>query len=202
MDASPKMTIANPRQLRRADRRAGLDLLLRHVASDLVNRADRRNLSLILTDRLRQLAHVRSVGLKEISSTMRSVQPVRARDYVAFAVPVKEEGRQVMLEASFDTRTGPDDWTCQLLEAAASVAGVLLETERLASTPAPLTPVERDGAAPLIGSSETMRLLRERVERVANTNFTVLIEGESGVGKELVARQIHALGPRRQGPFV
>ena len=47
-----------------------------------------------------------------------------------------------------------------------------------------------------------MRLLRERVERVANTNFTVLIEGESGVGKELVARQIHELGPRRQGPFV
>ena len=45
-------------------------------------------------------------------------------------------------------------------------------------------------------------LLRDRVERVANTNFTVLIEGESGVGKELVARQIHELGPRRQGPFV
>jgi transcriptional regulator with PAS, ATPase and Fis domain len=133
---------------------------------------------------------------------MRSVQPIRARDYVAFAVPVKEEGRQVMLEASFDARTGPDDWTCQLIEAAASIAGMLLETERLACTPAPLTTAERDGAAPLIGSSETMRLLRERVERVANTNFTVLIEGESGVGKELVARQIHALGPRRQGPFV
>ena len=47
-----------------------------------------------------------------------------------------------------------------------------------------------------------MRLLRDRVERVANTNFTVLIEGESGVGKELVARQIHELGPRRHGPFV
>ena len=54
-----------------------------------------------------------------------------------------------MLEASFDARTGPDDWTCQLLEAAASLAGMLLEAERLASTPAPLTMVERDGAAPL-----------------------------------------------------
>ena len=107
-----------------------------------------------------------------------------------------------MLEASFDARTGPDDWTCQLLEAAASIAGMLLEAERLANTPSPLTPVERDGAAPLIGSSETMRLLRDRVERVANTNFTVLIEGESGVGKELVCRQIHDLSPRRHGPFV
>ena len=37
MDAGPNITIASPRQLRRADRRAGLDLLLRHVASDLVN---------------------------------------------------------------------------------------------------------------------------------------------------------------------
>ena len=141
MDAGPNMSIAIPRQWRRADRRAGLDQLLRHVAADLIDATDRRHLSNILTERLRQLARMRSVGLKEITSTMhpRSVQPVRARDYVAFSVPVREEGRQVMLEASFDARNGPDDWTCQLIEAAASLAAVLLETERLACTPAPLT---------------------------------------------------------------
>src|SRR5688572_26895402 len=204
MDAGHTIAIASKRQLRRADRRAGVNALLRNVAADLINAPDRRRLSGIVSERLRQLAHVRNIGLKEISSTMspRSLQPIRARDYVAFNVPVKEEGRQVMLETSFDARMGPDDWTCQLIEAAASIASMLLETERLVATPAPLTAAERDGAAPLIGSSEIMRLLRERVERVANTNFTVLIEGESGVGKELVARQIHELGPRRQGPFV
>jgi transcriptional regulator with PAS, ATPase and Fis domain len=204
MDVGPTITIASTRQLRRADRRQGLDALLRAIAADLLSAVDRRNLAVILTQRLAQLARVRSVGLKEITTSMppRALQPVRARDYVAFQVPVKEEGRQVMLEASFDPRSGPDDWTCQLIESAASIAAMLLEAERLATTPAPLTPAERDGAAPLIGSSETMRLLRERVERVANTHFTVLIEGESGVGKELVARQIHSLGPRRQGPFV
>jgi transcriptional regulator with PAS, ATPase and Fis domain len=47
-----------------------------------------------------------------------------------------------------------------------------------------------------------MQGLRERVERVATTDFTALIEGESGTGKELVARQIHQLSRRRQGPFV
>jgi len=60
----------------------------------------------------------------------------------------------------------------------------------------------RDGAAPLIGGSALMCALRQRIERVAATNFTVLIEGESGSGKELVARQVHELSVRRRSPFV
>ncbi len=62
--------------------------------------------------------------------------------------------------------------------------------------------MRRDGATPLIGSSAIMHAVRDRVERVAATDFTVLIDGESGTGKELVARQIHDLSPRRRGPFV
>ncbi len=204
MDASGPATTPAHRSSRRVDRRTGIEALVRRVVSDLLNTNNRRNLGMFLTQRLAQLTRVRIVRLNEISGTTsrRSQQPIRARDYVAYAVPVREEGRQVMLEASFDPGDRPDHWTCQLLEASASVAGLLIETERLANTPIPLTTLERDGAAPLIGSSDAMRLLRDRIERVANTNFTVLIEGESGVGKELVARQIHDLGPRRQGPFV
>jgi two-component system NtrC family response regulator len=47
-----------------------------------------------------------------------------------------------------------------------------------------------------------MQQLRQKIERIAATDFTVLIEGESGTGKELVAQQIHELSPRRDGPFV
>jgi transcriptional regulator with PAS, ATPase and Fis domain len=61
---------------------------------------------------------------------------------------------------------------------------------------------ERTDLVPLVGSSEVMQSLRDRIERVASTDFTILIEGESGVGKELVARQIHASSRRRHGPFV
>ena len=192
------------RQARGADRRSGIFPIIRQVVADLIGATGRRNLPALLTERLGQLAGVRSVRLNEISSTLptRSRQPVRARDYVAYVVPVKEPGRQVMLEAAFDSRHGPDEWTCQLIEASAYLASLLMEAERLANSPPALTAADRDGAAPLIGSSDIMQALRDRVERVASTDFTVLIEGESGVGKELVARQIHELGRRRQGPFV
>jgi transcriptional regulator with PAS, ATPase and Fis domain len=189
---------------RTADRRTAVFALVRQVAADLIGTNQRRHLSTILTERLGCIAGARSVRVKEISASMptRSLQPIRARDYVAYTVPVKEPGRQVMLEAAFDPLKGPDEWTCQLIEVAANLASLLIEAERLATTPPSLSSTERDGAAPLIGSSEVMCALRDRVERVASTDFTVLIEGESGVGKELVARQIHELGRRRLGPFV
>ena len=62
--------------------------------------------------------------------------------------------------------------------------------------------MRRDGAASLIGSSAVMQAVRERIERVAATDFVALIDGESGTGKELVARQIHEMSARRRGPFV
>ena len=54
----------------------------------------------------------------------------------------------------------------------------------------------------LIGQSAPMLDLRQRIERIAGTHFTVLVEGESGSGKELVARALHESSPRRTGPFV
>ena len=47
-----------------------------------------------------------------------------------------------------------------------------------------------------------MRALREKVAAVADRRCTVLIRGETGTGKELVARHIHAKSPRRHGPFI
>ncbi len=54
----------------------------------------------------------------------------------------------------------------------------------------------------LVGQSLLMKELRARLARIADTNFTVLVEGESGAGKELVAREIHAGSHRHHGPFV
>src|SRR5262249_26841311 len=50
--------------------------------------------------------------------------------------------------------------------------------------------------------SSRMRAIRRIIEEVAGTNAAVLIRGESGVGKDLVARAIHAASTRRQDPWV
>jgi transcriptional regulator with PAS, ATPase and Fis domain len=107
------------------------------------------------------------------------------------------------MDLTFDGPRALDEWSWQLTEAASHLAVLLLDLERTAvrsAWPPPRQPP--DGAAPFIGSSERIRRVRERMERVAATDFTVLIEGESGSGKEIVARQIHELSRRRRGPFV
>lgn len=55
---------------------------------------------------------------------------------------------------------------------------------------------------PIIGTSSTMQRILARVEKVSATNATVLITGESGVGKELIAERIHQLSTRCDKPFV
>ena len=54
----------------------------------------------------------------------------------------------------------------------------------------------------MIGNSEALKLVTGQVEVVAPTDATVLILGETGTGKELVARALHRLSPRRDRPFV
>lgn len=54
----------------------------------------------------------------------------------------------------------------------------------------------------MLGKSGPMRVLREQIAKVAGSDIPVLILGETGTGKELVARAIHRQGPRSSGPLV
>ena len=70
-------------------------------------------------------------------------------------------------------------------------------------TPESRSPAPGDLTLPeAMGSSRPIRRIIDDVERVAPTEFTVIFTGETGVGKELVARTIHQSSPRAAAPFV
>ena len=54
----------------------------------------------------------------------------------------------------------------------------------------------------LMGNSDQVKRVCREVEKIAETDFTVLLQGETGAGKDLVAQAIHDLSPRRERPFV
>jgi transcriptional regulator with GAF, ATPase, and Fis domain len=68
--------------------------------------------------------------------------------------------------------------------------------------PLPLGASLRERCGRLLGKSPAMRELFGQIERVASSDATVLIGGETGTGKELVAEALHELSPRNGGPFV
>jgi two-component system, NtrC family, response regulator HydG len=92
---------------------------------------------------------------------------------------------------------------CDLYELRKTVANAIEERRRQASTE-----VVRRSDAPRatnteqVGSSPAMRSLQASIDLVAASSAPVIVTGETGVGKELVARAIHARGTRRAKPFV
>jgi len=87
------------------------------------------------------------------------------------------------------------------LEKTVLVVGNALRQRRLEAENLALR-AKVDGHYVMIGESYAMAKLREQVTMAAPTNGRVLIFGENGTGKELVARNIHVMSRRRSGPFV
>jgi two-component system nitrogen regulation response regulator GlnG len=110
-----------------------------------------------------------------------------------------EEGR-IPLLADGMLLAGPQDFSFQALE-----RGIVLELSNRVvlllhlTTDAPPHPPDLFG---LVGASEAMARVRAAVRSVADLDVPVLLRGETGTGKELVAQAVHQASRRRGGPFV
>jgi DNA-binding NtrC family response regulator len=106
---------------------------------------------------------------------------------------------EAMRQGAFDFLTKP--FQPEVVRAAAKRAAdhaVLLRENALLKG----TVVRLEGRSEISGNSPAMQAVRERILRVAPSNATVLITGETGTGKELVARAIHRNSSRSKKPFV
>lgn len=81
---------------------------------------------------------------------------------------------------------------------AAQMRALVLENRRLTEGTGRAYDIEKE----LIGNSPAMARLRDRIRAVAPADVNTVVYGETGTGKELVARALHECGPRRRGPFV
>jgi two-component system response regulator HydG len=116
------------------------------------------------------------------------------------AAPVRYAGRTIGAIAcrwAIDAEVDHQRVTAALATVAAACAPSLRAAIDRLSTPAPPPP---DNQA-FIGCSSAIQVVRQAVMRAAQAPFAVLVEGESGSGKELVARAVHAQGPRRDRRF-
>ncbi|MFN7983444.1 MAG: sigma-54 dependent transcriptional regulator [Vicinamibacterales bacterium] len=192
---------------RHRERRRGLSQVLAAVARAATSRTDAGEMRVAFQESLKDVMGMQTVTLRDTASRWPAEPAAPGSEAVAFEVTGMSAAHRGILEATFARQARRGDWDFQLLGQAAQLGSMVLELERARAQTgrvvvASSSRAGRDGAAPLIGTTPTMAALRSRVERVAATDFTVLLEGESGVGKELVARQIHELSRRRQGPFV
>ena len=76
----------------------------------------------------------------------------------------------------------------------------MITTNSVSSLVQPLGEIPPE--AIVFGRTEAMQAVRERLARLAAANVPVLIQGESGTGKDIIARMIHMASPWKTGPWV
>ncbi len=135
------------------------------------------------------------------ATTGTTVAPHRCQDRIEAAAPVRYGGTVIGALAARWTVGSPHDEThvtraASLLTAAAAASAIVLSAA-LEKRRRPVASALME----LLGPSAPMEAVRGSVDRAAGAPFAVLIEGESGSGKELVARALHRSGPRRDRPF-
>ena len=110
-----------------------------------------------------------------------------------------ETGVEAIRAGAFDLLTKPllDDELLRSIRRALAQASVVEETRRLKDQ------LDlRYGLENIIGQDHRMQRVYEMIDSIADTRATVLIGGESGTGKSMIARAIHRRSSRRSGPFV
>lgn len=104
---------------------------------------------------------------------------------------------------AFEYLAKPFDLTALEAAVAAAFSQQALSQQQQERLQTPAEPVDReDQHAGMVGRSAAMQRLFRQLGRLSVTDVNVLISGETGVGKELVARALHAHSPRREKPFV
>jgi len=171
----------------------GHDVTFTTSAHDALEQVGREGFAAVLTD----------LGMAEMGGLELCTRIIGTRPDAPVIVVTGNGTMDVAIEAmragAYDFLTKPMDEKLLALSVARAVERHRLQIEVKQLREESL---ERSALDELIGTSPAMKRVHDMVARVGASDISVLIEGETGTGKELVARALHNAGPRRSGPFV
>jgi DNA-binding NtrC family response regulator len=140
---------------------------------------------------------------KNINDSLKETREIRRRDrHIPIILITRYSSEERVIAA---LRAGVNDyfkWPYIEKDLVASIWRNLSEFCHQSDTNLKISSVCRDYGQTMIGQSKPMREIKEYLLKVASTDSTVLITGETGTGKELAAETIHRQSPRHKKPFV
>ena len=173
--------------------RAGCDVTLAHAGNEGVRKFSEGNFDCVLTD-LRLPDTDGMEVLKKLKAADSDIEVIIITGYgsVEKAVKALQLGAYSFLEKPLN------------LDALRNTVAKALERRKLSLANQDLKRLvdEKFGYEGIVGSSPAMQQVFARLKQVAPTDARVLVTGENGTGKELVARAIHFNSKRKQGPLV
>ncbi len=167
------------------------------VSDSIIQKVLQTRRPLVVADALHDAEWSSSASVVNLRLQSVMCAPLLARGEVFGAIYLGNDSvRSLFDERSLETLTVFASQASLLLQNALLLRDLRRENEALREA------IESRRYGELVGAGPSMREVYRRIEKVAPTDVTVLVQGETGTGKELVAREIHRRSSRAAGPFV
>ncbi len=178
-------------------RRETISDAVRHLSDSIIKRVVESRQPLIISDALNDTSFKNSLSVMNLRLTSVMCVPLLERGNLIGLIYVGNDNvAQLFDQAALEILT------IFAAQASLVIRNALLVNELQLDNQSLQDRIERIRFGEILGSSPAIQEVFRKVERVAGTDITVLVTGETGTGKELIAREIHNRSARAKGPFI